>query len=157
MNGVLDVLLAAAMGVGSALLPILNAEAYALVAVAARPRFVVPVVAALAVGQTVGKLVLFEAGRRGSTYVRERRSTKPRRARRTDRWSARVNAALARPRTAVPVVLAAASVGLPPLAIVSVAAGAAGQQRSIFGATCLVGRLVRFGVIAVPVVLASRG
>ena len=53
------------------------------------------------------------------------------------------------------VVLAAASVGVPPLAVVSVAAGAAGQRRRVFAPLCLLGRTVRFTVVVLPLVLHS--
>lgn len=156
MTDGLAVLAALAMGGGSAVLPILNAEAYALVAAGTRPRLALALVLALAVGQTAGKLLLFEAGRRGSARLATRRALRPRRARPASRWGSRAAVALARRRTAIPVMLAAASVGLPPLAIVSVAAGAAGHSRGVFAATCLVGRVARFATIAIPVALAVR-
>ena len=109
--------LALAMGVGSALLPLINAEAYALVTAAgATSLTVAAVVVALSVGQTMGKVVLFETARRGSGRL----------APRANRWTERVGGWLRSDRTGPPVVLAAAVVGIPPLAIVSVVAGAAG-------------------------------
>ncbi len=57
---------------------------------------------------------------------------------------------LRRDRTGVPLVLAAASLGLPPLAVVSLAAGASGQRRWLFGVLCLAGRAVRSGVLVLP-------
>ncbi|ALX06254.1 hypothetical protein [Aeromicrobium erythreum] len=140
------------VGAGSALVPVLNAEAYALVAVAARPDVLVLVVLGLAVGQTVGKLVIYEAARRGVAKARGKAPA------RQGHRSSRVVAALQERRTAVPIVFAAASVGLPPLAVASVAAGCARQPRVLFGVTCLAGRVVRFAVIAVPVArLATHG
>lgn len=133
------------IGVGSAIVPILNAEAYTVAAVLASPWMLIPIVIALAVGQTAGKLILYEGGRRSSERFHQKSSEASRR-----RWASRTATALQERRTAVPVVLAAASIGLPPLALVSVAAGAAHQPRRIFGITCLVGRLIRFTVIAVP-------
>ncbi len=61
------VLMALLTGTASALLPVVNAELYA-VAAAGRSSWatVILVVLALAIGQTAGKLVLFEAARRGS-------------------------------------------------------------------------------------------
>ena len=154
MTDLLEPLLAVAVGVASALLPLVNAEAFALVAVARTPVAVaVAVVVALAVGQTVGKLVLFEAARRGSGRLHARFSRHGEGGR-AARWAERVRGWLTRRRTGVPTVLAAASVGLPPLAVVGLAAGAAGQHRWEFGVMCLVGRTARFGVLAMPVVLA---
>ena len=136
----------------SALLPLVNAEAYALIA-ATRPAppAAVAVVLALAVGQTVGKLVLFEAARRGSARLPA--------VRRPDRLAHRP---LGRPgcglmtrrRTGLPLVLASASIGLPPLAVVSLAAGVSNQPRWEFAAACLVGRTARFAVLTLPAVYA---
>ena len=49
------------------------------------------------------------------------------------------------------VVLLSATVGLPPLAVVSAMAGVARLRLTLFVAACLLGRLVRFGAIAWPV------
>jgi membrane protein YqaA with SNARE-associated domain len=152
--------LAAATGMASALLPVVNAEAYALVT-AARPGPAAAwtVVVALAVGQTAGKLVLFESARRGATqWLRRLHGSRRRRPEgsRAARWSARATTCL-RSRSAGPaVVLASASVGLPPLAVVSLAAGAAGQRRVVFTVACLVGRTARFAALAAPVIWAAR-
>lgn len=64
------VALAVAVGVGSALLPLINAEAYVIAAVARSPWAVVPIVVALSVGQTGGKVLLFAAARRGTQQLR---------------------------------------------------------------------------------------
>jgi membrane protein YqaA with SNARE-associated domain len=153
--------LAMATGVGSALLPLVNAEAYAVVAAAgATAVTVAAVVVALSVGQTIGKVVLFETARRGKRCLPQRRPPRSdrarRRAARTTRWTERVADWLRSDRTGAPVVLAAAAVGVPPLAIVSVVAGAAGQRRRVFIPLCLLGRLARFTVLVLPVLaLAS--
>ena len=52
-------------------------------------------------------------------------------------------------------VLASASVGLPPLAVVSLAAGAAGQRRWEFAGACLVGRVIRFAALVLPTMLTA--
>ena len=69
-NGVnaVTVGLALATGVGSAPVPVLNAEAWALFAATGPVDTLLAVVLALAAGQTVGKLVLFESGRRGRDW-----------------------------------------------------------------------------------------
>ena len=52
-------------------------------------------------------------------------------------------------------VLGSATLGLPPLAVVSLAAGATGQlHRSTFGVLCLVGRTARFAVLVLPIAWA---
>jgi membrane protein YqaA with SNARE-associated domain len=58
---------------------------------------------------------------------------------------------LQRPRAAGVIVLMSASVGVPPLAVVSAAAGVAKTPRPLFALTCLTGRVLRFGVLAVLV------
>lgn len=133
---------ALAVGVGSALLPLINAEAYAaVVAISAGPAAGAAVVVALAAGQTAGKLVLFEAARRGTG----RRRTAP-----GSRWGTRVAELMRSRRGGSLVVLAAATVGVPPLALVSVAAGVSGQRLPVFALLCLVGRAARFGAIVAP-------
>lgn len=152
--------LAMATGVGSALLPLVNAEAYAVIAAAgATTGTMAVVVIALSVGQTIGKMVLFETARRGKRWLPRRRPPRSdraqRRAARATLWTERVAGWLRSDRTGAPVVLAAAAVGIPPLAIVSVVAGAAGQRRRVFVPLCLVGRLARFTVLVLPVLALS--
>jgi membrane protein YqaA with SNARE-associated domain len=153
MTGALQASLALVYGVVSALIPVVNAEAYALVlAGRTSPALAIPVVLALAAGQTAGKLVLFEAARRGHGRL-ERRYAK-RSEGRAARWADRIREGLRSRRTGLPMVLASAALGLPPLAAVSLAAGAAGQRRWEFGALCLVGRTLRFALLVLPAVYA---
>jgi membrane protein YqaA with SNARE-associated domain len=153
VNWLTELGLAAAAGVVSALLPIVSAEAYALLA-AARTHGVeaVVVVLALAAGQTIGKLVLFGAARRGSGRLHTRLCRRG--EGRAARWHDRVCGLMTRRRTGLPTVLASAAVGLPPLALVSLVAGASAQRRWEFGALCLLGRTARFAVLTVPTVYA---
>lgn len=143
-------LMSLGVGAGSALMPLINAEAYVLAAVLRleRPQLVV-VVLAVALGQTAGKLLLFQAARHGTT-----RFEKHRRPSTTHRWTRRITRALASTRTGVPLVLTSAAVGLPPLAIVSLAAGAAGQVTWHFTLACLLGRTLRFAVICISLAYA---
>ena len=153
MNWLAETGLAAAIGVVSALLPIVNAEAYGLLA-AARTHGVVAVavVLALAVGQTIGKLVLFQTARQGSGRLHARLCRRG--EGRAARWHDRVCGLMTRRRTGLPTVLASAAVGLPPLALVSLVAGASTQRRWEFGTVCLVGRSVRFAALTLPAVYA---
>ena len=148
MSGLAESLLAALLGAASALVPLVNAEVYA-VASAGRdsPGAALVVVVALAVGQTAGKLVLFEAARRGSGRFTARHAPRSARAR---RWADRTKLALRSRRTGHPLVLASAALGLPPLAVVSLAAGASGQRRWEFAVVCLVGRTARFAALVLP-------
>ena len=138
-------------GVGSALLPLLNAEVYAVGAAGRTgPAVAVAVVVSLALGQTAGKLLLFEAARRGNSRLGRWFGARAGRDGRGGRWSARITEALGSRRTGHPLVLASAALGLPPLAAVSLAAGASGQRRWEFGLLCLVGRTARFAALALP-------
>ena len=155
MNWLGEAGLAIAIGVVSALLPLVNAEAYVLIAVArTNVALSMGVAVALAVGQTIGKLLLFEAARRGTgrLHARLTRHGKGR----AERWRGRVCGLMSRRRTGLPTVLASATVGLPPLALVSLAAGASAQKRCEFGVVCLVGRTARFAALALPAALALR-
>lgn len=153
MTGPLEAGLALVYGIVSALVPVVSAEAYALVlAGRTHPALAVPVVLALAVGQTIGKLVLFEAARRGSGALGHRFAT--RHGGRTARWADRIRDCLGSRRTGLPLVFTSAALGLPPLAAVSLAAGASAQRRWEFGALCLVGRTARFAVLVLPAVWA---
>lgn len=151
MSPIGGTLLGLAFGFGSALVPLFNAEAYAVASVAANPWLVVPIIIALATGQTAGKLVIFETARRGSTRFK---ATPRLQALSSGRWASRIQRALQRPRTALPMVLTSAGLGLPPLALVSVAAGAAGQPRRGFALMCFTGRTLRFTALAAPVTFA---
>ena len=155
MNWLGESALAAVVGVVSALLPLVNAEAYALIAAArTHAAGAVIVVLALAGGQTIGKLVLFEAARRGSGRLHARFSGRA--DGRAARWRERVCGLMGRRRTGLPTVLASATLGLPPLALVSLVAGASVQRRWEFGAVCLVGRSARFAALTLPAVYALR-
>lgn len=162
MSEIIGILASLLVGLVSALIPIINAEAYAAITATASPGAIAGSIALLAVGQTVGKLVIYEAARRGSTRFHGRgikgRSTArtERKVSRTARWTAKTKEALSQPRTAIPLVVAAASIGLPPLAIVSAAAGVAGQSRTTFALACLAGRTARFSAIAISVAYTAH-
>ena len=153
MGWLTEGLLALAVGAASALLPVVNAEAYALVAATrAHVAVAIGLVVALAVGQTAGKLLLFEAARRGTGRLATR-FARPGEGR-AARWTGRVRGLMTRRRTGLPTVLASAALGLPPLAVVSLAAGASDQRRWEFGALCLAGRTARFAALTLPAVYA---
>lgn len=160
MNSAVEGLSSLLYGFGSALVPVLNAEAYVGVYAAVAPLSLLVVVVAVGVGQTLGKLVLFEGTRRGQDIVRKRTRSRPRRdgavATRVRAWSGRLMRLLDDPRGGAVTVLASATAGVPPLAAVSVAAGASAQRRSVFVWCCLLGRIVRFAVLAVPLAYAMH-
>ncbi|MEU8157440.1 hypothetical protein AB0B94_27590 [Micromonospora sp. NPDC048986] len=156
MSSLAEAVVALGYGVASALVPIVNAEAYAVVA-GQRGCHALVAVVALALGQTVGKLLLFESARRGSGRLARtvaKRGKSGRAAARAARWTEPIRRWLSRRRTALPTVLASAAVGVPPLAVVSLAAGTAGLRRWEFAVACLSGRVIRFALLVLPAVLA---
>ncbi len=151
MTGAVACVLALLFGLGSAFVPLLNAEAFAAASGAFALAVGAVAVLGLALGQSVGKLLLFEAGRRGHERIRTLQRVT------ASRWGLRVTHLPAGRRTGGLTVLASAALGLPPLAVVSVAAGSAGQPRSVFFVLCLTGRVLRFAAVAAPVAVASTG
>jgi membrane protein YqaA with SNARE-associated domain len=144
------VLAAAGVGVVSALLPVVNAEAFHAGATLLQSRpTVVACTIALAVGQTCGKLIIFTASRRGTTRWRATHSERPSRM---PAWVRRANARLltwlSHPTGGPAAVAISAGVGLPPLALVSATAGASRMRGCAFSITCFAGRLLRFATLA---------
>lgn len=161
------------VGAVSAVVPLLAVEAYVVAVAAARPGGVAVLVAlAAAVGQTAGKTAVFLAvrsagrsrwsrrlhrhaleamGRAGPTAPDRSGSSTWARAgrllRRLTAWSLLV---LSGPWGAG-VVLVAGVLGVPPLLVVSAAAGASRLPLPVFVVACLVGRAVRLvGLALVP-------
>ena len=148
MTALIAVLLAAGAGVASAFVPLVNAEAYGMIAAARAPVATAPaLVPAVGAGgehrRALGKLVLHASARRGAARFAHRV--------RTGRWTARVSRWMGSPTTGGTTVLAAAGLGLPPLAVVSLAAGAAGMPGRRFAGLCRAGRSVRFAALMLPV------
>lgn len=156
------VALSLGMGVLSALVPVVNAEVYAVaVSLKAAPVVALLCALALAVGQTGGKWVWFTSGRKGAeVHARRRRSrtTQEQRAEQAAgerRLLDRLAERLRDRRSSAALVLVSGSVGVPPLALVSVAAGANRMRTRDFLVCCLLGRAARFSVVLVPLALRS--
>lgn len=166
------VALSAGTGLLSALVPLVNAEIYALaVGATASPLVAALAAVALGLGQTGGKWVWYTSGRKGVEMrrsLRRRRpvpadgpaSPSPEGADRDDpdgEERAGRLAVLTRRlhdrRSSAGIVLLSASVGLPPLALVAVAAGATKMRLQDFLVCCLAGRILRFGLVLVPLSL----
>jgi uncharacterized membrane protein YdjX (TVP38/TMEM64 family) len=140
-------------GVGSALIPVLNAEAAVGAAGATLPvGLAVTTSIALAVGQTAGKIAIFEAARKGA-QLRSAKKKEPKKP--MPRWQQRLVKSLDGRWQTNGVVLMSAGVGLPPLAIVSIAAGAVQSRRMDFAVCCLLGRTVRFLIVVSALLLAQ--
>lgn len=159
MNDLLSALTSGAYGFGSAFIPVLNAEAYVGAYVVAAPLLLVILALAVGVGQTVGKYVMFEGARRGGSWARNRRADRERCSgpvrTRIRHWNDRMLRLLESPRGGAATVFVSASAGLPPLAAVSIIAGTSSQRRVTFVACCLIGRVVRFAVVAAPLAYAA--
>lgn len=157
MSGLIEVASGLGYGLASALVPVVNAEAYAVVA-GRHGAHALVVVLALALGQTAGKLLLFESARRGTGWLARgrfgRRSRSARAAARTARWAEPIRRWLSCRRTGLPTVFVSAAVGIPPLAVVSLAAGTSSLRRGEFAGACLLGRVIRFALLALPAMLA---
>ena len=122
---------------------------------------------AVAVGQSGAKVLIYLAARDGRRLLPTRWAHRPHarapgrqspltRLTRspTRRWAPhadRVAELVRRPVAGSALILASAIGGIPPLAATSVIAGASRMRLSLFGTTCLTGRLVRFSIIAIPV------
>jgi membrane protein YqaA with SNARE-associated domain len=152
--------LAVGFGIGSAVIPVLNAEAY--IAGVGVSGLLDPVVAAVgvSVGQTLGKVAMFVAVRHRPGYA-ARKDKEPRavdlstRRGRLVQWnrdvSKRLLDALSTPRWGIPVTLLSALVGIPPLYGVALIAGASRMRVITFSLSVLAGRSARFVALALGV------
>jgi membrane protein YqaA with SNARE-associated domain len=158
------------VGAVSAVTPFLPVEAYVIgLAVTHSAGVAVAGAVAAAVGQTVGKVLLFTTARgaassrwlerlreRGAREAAEitaaeeagpvRRALRP-----VGRWLKRVNAAciaLLSGRWGPGVVLLSGAVGIPPLLAIAFYAGTSKMTLRAFVVTCLLGRTIRFVVLA---------
>jgi membrane protein YqaA with SNARE-associated domain len=145
-------------GAVSAVVPVVNAEAYVFGSQVSAVAGPVPIAVGLGIGQTFGKLLLFLSVRQGKKlpFVRHRQAE----ARRgpVGPFRAQVRAVLARllalvgqKRWGLPIVLLAAVVGLPPLYAVALLAGATTMRPLWFVLVVLVGRVTRFVLLALGV------
>lgn len=143
------------VGVVSAIVPLVNAETYVVatrVSLSAGP---LPIVLGVALGQTIGKVLLFLAVRRGKQsrfFKRERRRLReaPAGGARASfrRFVAALLALVGQKRWGLPIVLLAAVTGIPPLYAVALLAGATRMRVGWFALMVLIGRFVRFLLVA---------
>jgi membrane protein YqaA with SNARE-associated domain len=142
-------------GTVSAVVPVVNAEAYVIASQLSAVIGPIPIAIGVAIGQTVGKLLLFFGVRQGKElpFIKHRREARQQRP--VGPARARFRAAIAKlldlvgqERWGLPIVLVAAIVGIPPLYAVALLAGATTMSPVWFGLTVLVGRLCRFLLVA---------
>ncbi len=146
-------------GAVSAIVPVINAEAYVVASQLSVRAAAIPMAVAVGVGQTLGKLLLFLGVRRGKNFRFVRHQREKIRAAKVGpvRQKFRtVVAALLRlvgtKRWGLPIVLLAAVTGLPPLYAVALLAGATKMRIRWFVAMVLSGRVARFVLVALGVV-----
>ena len=151
----LALLTSVGFGVVSAVVPVANAEAYVVASQVSQVAGLVPVAIGIGVGQTGGKVLLFQAVRQGrrSPFLRHRRErprTRPKSRFRhsVDAFVSRLLALVGTKRWGLPIVLLAAVVGLPPLYAVALIAGATTMRTGWFALFVLVGRVARFVLVA---------
>lgn len=129
---------------GSALVPILNAEAYVAVAANSHPAVLIALVAA--VGQMVGKVLWYYAGAHAEKlpYI-HRKMERPKTRASMDKWQARTHG---RPWFTALLLFASAWAGFPPYAVMAALAGVLRVSFVVFLVTGLVGRFLRFWIVA---------
>lgn len=142
-----------AFGIGSAILPVLlNAELYVIGMGAFVPDSLLFItILSLGVGTVIGKALVFELVRRGSSKVRQTVERKPPRNAFTARMRTigdRLLKLIDRPYLGAATVLASSLTGVPPLAVVTVLAGASRQPLSLFLLMVFVGRTAQFLALA---------
>ena len=145
-------------GAVSAIVPVANAEAYVIGSQMSAIAGAVPIAVGVGIGQMFGKLVLFLGIRQGKElpFIRHRRAEARRepvsRARARFRATAAVLLEMVgRKRWGLSIVLLAAVVGLPPLYAVALLAGASPMRTLWFALVVLVGRILRFVLLALGV------
>ena len=146
-----------AYGVASALIPVLNAEVYvaANAVLLSTPRTWVMVLT-VSLGTVIGKVIIFRAARVGRDVVK-RRPPKPRPEPRPEpgrfrrglkKVSDLLLAWLSDPVGGVVTVVVSGFIGIPPLIVVSAAAGVSTMGTVRFAVAVLIGRAGHFGVFA---------
>lgn len=142
-----------AFGIGSALLPVfLNAEAYVIAMGAFVPTNfdLVFAILSLSVGTVIGKAIVFELARKGSSKLRNAPRKPSRNAffAKVRQFSDWLLSLLDRPYEGAVTVFVSSIAGIPPLAVVTIMAGASKQPRWLFLLMVFVGRTIQFLAIA---------
>jgi membrane protein YqaA with SNARE-associated domain len=135
----------------SALVPVLNTELYLLGLTTAQPQLPWGWLAlTAAIGQVIGKIVFYYAGR-GTLVLPPRLRREPNRQH-AGRWARQLHRfqtiSQRRPVWMAGLLLASALTGLPPFAAISMLAGMARVRLVTFLVTGLIGRFARFAAVA---------
>ena len=136
-----------AFSIASALLPFLPVEVYILGAGASEPG--VPAAVSLGIaagaGATIGKIVWYEAARRGiDSAWAQKKLAKPKVKAGYERWLERMQG---RPVYAAGIMFVAASAGIPPLLVMAAVGGLLKMPMWTFVPTVFVGRTLRFTLL----------
>lgn len=134
------------VAVASALIPLINIEAYIAGIGALVANFgILPVSLVAGAGQTVGKIFWYEAGRSSLrwSYIKKKMES-PGWKRRYDRL---YQTTQRRPWMGMLLLFASAVTGFPPLAIMAVLAGQLRFHRIWFYGFTFVGRTIRFAIV----------
>ncbi len=134
------------IGFASALIPIINIEAYLSVRAAVATVEMIWVLALLAaIGQMIGKLVWYYLGASALNWGwLRRRAAKPKNAARLEIWRLRTQQ---RPVLTGLLVFVSAFTGFPPFAVLSVLAGQLRMSLTLFITLGLAGRWLRFAAV----------
>ena len=144
---------AIAVGLGAAFLPVfVNAEVYvvAIGATVDSKLFLVILIVVHVIATTIGKAIVFQLARTGTRKIRSVDRRPPRN--RFVAWirgiGDRLLGLLDRPHAGGLTVLASSLTGVPPLAIVTLLAGASKQPQWLFLTMVFIGRLIQFLALA---------
>ncbi len=135
-----------AVGIASALIPVINIEAYiAAIGAVGDSYGLWPVSLVAAAGQTLGKVCWYEAGRSSMRWAPiQKKMSSPRWQRQYDKVKRRTDA---QPWVGFGLLFLSAIVGLPPLAIMAVLAGQLTFNRFWFFVITFAGRTLRFAAV----------
>lgn len=155
-----QLVLAVGFGIGSAVVPFMNAEAYVLALGATNTLNPVTAAIGVTIGQTIGKVAMFLAVRYRPGYAAHKHK-EPKALNLDTRWgrlrqrnrdlSKRLLDAMSDSRWGFPVTLLSAFVGVPPLYGVALIGGASRMRTVVFAVSVLIGRGARFILLALGV------
>lgn len=141
-------------GVLSSVIPVFHAEAFIIAAIGSGVLGILPLTIGLTIGQVIGKQALFLAVRHGKKIPwLQRRREKPDPPEGSWRakwksWSERTARLVERPRWGYPLVLLSGTVGLPPIYLVTLFAGATKMNFWGFTLFSTIGFFIRTYVLA---------
>lgn len=134
-----------ALGVASALFPLINIEAALAVAAADETLAFALLAGAAAVGQIIGKVAWYYAGSSTTSIPAIRRKLEKEKWQASlEKWRGRTHG---RPWATAGLLFVSAFIGLPPYAVVAVLAGVLRVPMPLFLVVGLVGRFLRFWVV----------